>query len=50
MLLTELGLLPLQVFWWQQTLEFYNKLAVSPINSLFHVIPHLQFSIMLNLN
>ncbi len=38
MLLTELGLLPLQVFWWQQTLEFYNKLAASPIDSLFHVI------------
>ncbi len=38
MLLTELGSLPLQIFWWQQTLEFYNKLAASPVDSLFHVI------------
>jgi len=38
MLLAELGLLPLQVFWWQQTLQFYNKLAASPRDSLFHVI------------
>lgn len=38
MLLAELGLLPLQVFWWQQTLQFYNKLATSPRDSLFHII------------
>ncbi len=38
MLLTELGLLPLQVFWWQQTLKLYSKLAASPVDSLFHVI------------
>ncbi|DBA74355.1 TPA: hypothetical protein ACH3X1_011128 [Trebouxia sp. C0004] len=38
MLLEELGLLPLQVFWWQQTLEFWNKIAASPVGSLSHTI------------
>ena len=38
MLLAELGLLLLQVFWWRQTLQFYNKLATSPRDSLFHII------------
>ncbi|KAL3135773.1 hypothetical protein ABBQ32_007336 [Trebouxia sp. C0010 RCD-2024] len=33
--LQKLGLLPLQVIWWQQTLQFYNKLATSPRDSLF---------------
>ncbi len=38
MLLEELGLSPLQVFWWRQTLEFWNKVAASPVGSLFHTI------------
>ena len=29
---------PLQVFWWQQTLEFWNTIAASPVGSLFHTI------------
>jgi len=36
MLLEELGLSPLQVFWWRQTLEFWNKIAASPVGSIFH--------------
>ena len=35
-LLEELALSPLQVFWWQQTLEFWNTIAASPVGSLFH--------------
>ena len=35
MLLEELGLSPLQVFWWRRTLEFWNRL---PVGSLFHTI------------
>ena len=38
MLLEELGLTPLQVFWWRRTLEFWNKIAASPVGSLFHTI------------
>ncbi len=38
MLLEELGLSPLQVFWWRRTLEFWNRLAASPVGSLFHTI------------
>lgn len=38
MLLEELALSPLQVFWWQQTLEFWNTIAASPVSSLFHTI------------
>ena len=34
--LTELGLLPLQVFWWRQTLQFWNNLAGFPVGSLYH--------------
>ena len=37
-LLEELALSPLQVFWWQQTLEFWNTIAVSLVGSLFHTI------------
>ena len=37
LLLTELGLLPLQVFWWRQTLQFWNGLA-GPIGSLYHTV------------
>ena len=33
-LLEELALSPLQVFWWQQTLEFWNMIAASPVRSL----------------
>ncbi len=33
MLLEELGLAPLQVFWWRRTLEFWNKIAASPVGS-----------------
>lgn len=35
-LLKELGLLPLQVFWWRQTLQFWNSLAALPVGSLYH--------------
>ena len=35
MLLAELGLLPLQVFWWRQTLKFWNSLAVG---SFYHAV------------
>ncbi len=38
MLLEELGLSPLQVFWWRRTLEFWSRLAASPVGSLFHTI------------
>ena len=31
-----LGLLPLQVFWWRQTLQFWNGLAGLPIGPLYH--------------
>ena len=37
-LLEELALSPLQVFWQQQTLEFWNTIAASPVGSLFHTI------------
>ena len=37
-LLTELGLTSLKVFWWQQTLHFFNKIAATPPDSLFHTI------------
>ena len=37
-LLEELALSPLQVFWWQQTLEFWNTIAASPVGSIFHTI------------
>ena len=36
--LEELALSPLQVFWWQQTLEFWNTIAARPVGSLFHTI------------
>ena len=36
--LTELGLLPLQVFWWRQTLQFWNSLAGLPVGSLYHTV------------
>ena len=38
LLLTELGLLPLQVFWWRQTLQFWNSLAGLPVGSLYHTV------------
>ena len=38
LLLTELGLLPFQVFWWRQTLKFWNSLAVLPVGSLYHTV------------
>ena len=38
MLLAELGLLPLQVFWWRQTLHFWNSLAALPVGSLYHMV------------
>ena len=37
-MLTELGLLPLQVFWWRQTLRFWNGIASLPVGSFFHVV------------
>ena len=33
-LLAELG--PLQVLWWQQTLQLWNSLAALPVGSLYH--------------
>ena len=38
LLLTELGLLPLQVFWWRRTLQFWNGLAGLPVGSLYHTV------------
>ena len=38
LLLTELGLLPLQVFWWRQNLQFWNGLAVLLVGSLYHTV------------
>ena len=38
LLLTELGLLPLQVCWWRQTLQFWNSLAGLPVGSLYHTV------------
>ena len=38
MLLTELGLTCLKVFWWRRTLQFFNELASSPPDSLYHII------------
>ena len=37
-LLEELALSPLQVFWWQQFLEFWNTVAASPVDSLSHTM------------
>ena len=39
LLLTELGLLPLQVFWWRRPLQFWKSLAVLPVGSLYHTLP-----------
>ena len=38
MLLTELGLSCLKVFWWRRTVQFFNELASSPTDSLYHII------------
>ncbi|DBA86661.1 TPA: hypothetical protein ACH3X1_005125 [Trebouxia sp. C0004] len=38
MLLAELGLLPLQVLWWQQTLRFWNSLAALPVGSFYYTV------------
>ena len=38
MLLAELCLLPLQVFWWRQTLQFWNNLAALPVGSFYHTV------------
>ena len=38
MLMAELGLLPLQVFWWQQTLQFWDNLATLPAGSFSHTV------------
>ena len=38
MLLAGLGLLPLQVFWWRQTLQFWNSLAALPAGSFYHTV------------
>jgi len=37
-LLEELGSSPLQVFCWWRTVEFWNKIATSPVQSLFDTI------------
>ena len=36
--MTELGLLPLQVFWWRQTMQFWSSLAALPVGSLYHTV------------
>ena len=33
---TELGLLPLQVCWWRQTLQFWNSLVGLPVGPLLY--------------
>ena len=38
LLLIELGLLPSQVVWWRQTLQFWKSLAVLPVGSLYHTV------------
>ena len=38
LLLAELGLLPLQVFWSRQTLMFWNSLAALPVGSFYHAV------------
>ena len=38
LVLTELGVLPLQVVWWRQTLQFWNSLAALPTGSLYHTV------------
>ena len=38
MLLTDLGLLLLQVIWWRQTLRFSNSIATLPIGSFYHCV------------
>jgi len=38
LLLIELGLRPLQLFWWRQTLRFWNQLATSPVGSMYHTV------------
>ncbi len=38
MLLVELGLLPLQVLWWRQTLRFWDGLAALPVGSFYHTV------------
>ena len=37
-LLTELGAVPLQVFWWRQTLRFCNSIAALPVGSFCHTV------------
>ena len=37
MLLEELSLSPLQVFWWQRNSEFFNKLAARPVGCGIHL-------------
>ena len=37
-LLAELDLLPLQVLWWQQTLQFWNNLAALPLGSFYRTV------------
>ena len=34
----ELGILPLQVFWWRQAMQFWNSLAALPVGSLYHTV------------
>ena len=38
LLLMELGILPLQVFWWRQAMQFWNSLAALPVGSLYHTV------------
>ena len=38
MLLTEIGFLCPQVFWWRQTLRFRNNIAALPVGSFFHTV------------
>ena len=38
MLLKALRLLPLQIDWWHQTLQFWNRTATLPAGSLFYTV------------
>ena len=49
MLLAELGLLPLQVFWWRQTLKCWNSLAALPEGSCYQRGTQSVWTILLSL-
>ena len=36
--LADLGVSPVKVLWWQQSLDCYNKIAANPPDSLYHTM------------